>query len=55
MLSRDHAHLSNIFSPSGIIFSKSELGVSSSGQTMVCLDSGDLIGFVEEDDFLLDR
>jgi hypothetical protein len=46
---------SNSFSPSGIIFSKSELGVSSSGHTMVCRDSGDLTGFLEEDDLLLDR
>ena len=46
---------SSVLSSSGIILSKSELGVSSSGQTMVCRDSGDLIGFLEEDDLLLDR
>ena len=44
-----------LFSPPGVILSKSELGGSSSGHTMVCRDNGDLIDFLEEDDLLLDR
>jgi hypothetical protein len=37
-----------LLSSSGIFLSKPELGISSSGQTTVCRDSGGLIGFLEE-------